>query len=86
MIAGVLTDEIIEKEKHKTPFIPFEERIEIVKQCKYVDRAIPVDLHNTNKIEAWKELRYGCLFAGGDHEGDLLDEFTTAASFIRLRT
>jgi len=69
LIAGVLTDEIIEKEKHKTPFIPFEERIEIVKQCKYVDRAIPVDLHNTNKIEAWKELRYGCLFAGGDHEG-----------------
>lgn len=69
LIAGVLTDEIIEKEKHKTPFIPFEERIEIVKQCKYVDRAIPVDLHNTNKIEAWKELRYGCLFAGSDHEG-----------------
>ncbi|WP_243122244.1 adenylyltransferase/cytidyltransferase family protein [Clostridium thermarum] len=68
LIAGVLTDEIIENEKHKTPFIPFEERIEIVKQCRYVDRAIPVDKHNTNKIDAWKELRYGCLFSGSDHE------------------
>jgi len=70
LIAGVLTDEIIENEKFKTPFIPFEERFEIIKQCRYVDRAIPVDIHNTNKIDAWKELRYGCLFAGGDHEGD----------------
>ena len=70
LIAGVLTDEIIEKEKFKTPFIPFEERIEIVRQCKYVDRAIPVDKHNTNKIDAWKELRYGCLFSGSDHMGE----------------
>jgi len=69
LIAGVLTDEIIQEEKHKTPFIPFGERIEIVRQCKYVDRAIPVDKHNTNKLDAWKELRYGCLFAGSDHEG-----------------
>jgi len=69
LIAGVLTDEIIKKEKHKSPFIPFEERIEIIRQCKYVDRAIPVDMHNTNKIDAWKELGFGCLFAGSDHEG-----------------
>ncbi|KWX75886.1 glycerol-3-phosphate cytidylyltransferase [Paenibacillus jilunlii] len=71
LIAGVLTDEIIETEKHKTPFIPFEERIEIVKQCKYVDRVVPVDKHNTNKIDAWKDLRYGCLFSGSDHDGEL---------------
>ncbi|CAM4481174.1 adenylyltransferase/cytidyltransferase family protein [Paenibacillus xylanexedens] len=68
LIAGVLTDEIIENEKNKTPFIPFEERIEIVKQCKYVDRVIPIEKNNTNKIDAWKELRYGCLFSGSDHE------------------
>ncbi|WP_308723303.1 adenylyltransferase/cytidyltransferase family protein [Paenibacillus polysaccharolyticus] len=68
LIAGVLTDEIIENEKFKTPFIPFEERIEIVKQCKYVDRVIPIDKNNTNKIDAWKELRFGCLFSGSDHE------------------
>lgn len=69
LIAGVLTDELTKRDKSKMPFIPFEERMEIVKQCKYVDRVIPVDFHNTNKIDAWKELKYGCLFSGNDHEG-----------------
>lgn len=66
----MLTDELTERDKRKKPFIPFEERIEIVRQCKYVDRVIAVDFHNTNKVDAWKELRYGCLFSGSDHEGE----------------
>jgi len=70
LVAGVLTDELTEQDKHKKPFIPFEERKEIVRQCKYVDRVINVDFHNTNKVDAWKELRYGCLFSGSDHEGE----------------
>lgn len=69
LIAGVLTDELTERDKRKKPFIPFQERKEIVKQCKYVDRVVTVDFHNTNKVDAWKELRYGCLFSGSDHEG-----------------
>lgn len=70
LVAGVLTDELTEHDKNKTPFISFEERMEIVSQCKYVDRVIPVDFHNTNKVDAWKELRYGCLFSGSDHKGE----------------
>ena len=54
----------------KRPFIPFVERLEIVRQCRYVDRVIRVDFHNTSKVEAWKALRYGCLFSGSDHEGE----------------
>lgn len=69
LIAGVLTDELTLQDKHKRPFIAFDERIEIVRQCKYVDRAVMIDFHNTNKVDAWKELRYGCLFSGSDHEG-----------------
>lgn len=68
LIVGVLTDEIIRDEKHVEPVIPFEERIEIVKQCRYVDRVVVVDKHNSYKINAWKELRFGCLFSGNDHE------------------
>ncbi len=70
LIAGVLTDELTMQDKHKKPFIPFEERMEIVKQCKYVDRVIPVNFNNTDKIEAFKELHYGCLFSGSDHENE----------------
>lgn len=69
LIAGVLTDQLIIHDKYKKPFIPFNERIEIVRQCKYVDDVVAVDFHNTNKIDAWRELRYGCLFCGSDHYG-----------------
>lgn len=67
LIVGVLTDELTTRDKQKTPFIPFEERFEIVKACRYVDRVYKVEFHNTNKVDAWNELKYGCLFAGSDH-------------------
>lgn len=67
LIAGVLTDELAARDKEKVPFIPFEERFEIVKACRYVDRVYKIDFHNTNKVDAWNELKYGCLFAGSDH-------------------
>ena len=68
LIAGVLTDELVEHDKGQRPFIPFKERLAIVEQIKYVDEAIPVDFHNTDKLEAWKQLRYDCHFSGTDHE------------------
>ena len=67
LIAGVINDEVIRKEKFKEPIIPFEERLEIVKQCKYVDLAVGIDLYTANKLNAWKEFRYSCLFSGTDH-------------------
>lgn len=70
LIVGVINDELVERDKHKKPFIPFNERIEIVKQCKYVDRAIEINLENAGKIEAWKKLHYDCLFSGSDYETD----------------
>ena len=68
LIVGVVNDNLVELEKGKCPFIPLKERMEIVRQCKYVDKVVEIDEHNTNKLDAWKELRYGCLFAGSDHE------------------
>ena len=68
LIVGVVNDNLVELEKGKCPFIPLKERMEIVGQCKYVDKVVEIDEHNTNKLDAWKELRYGCLFAGSDHE------------------
>ncbi len=73
LIAGVINDDIVRTEKHKEPVIPFEERLEIVKQCKFVDRAIEVDSRLSNKLDAWKELRFGCLFSGSDHDEGYAD-------------
>ena len=64
LIVGVTTDEEVMRIKGIKPFIPFEERIEIIKQIKYVDE-VYVE-HNNDKILAWKELKYDKLFKGSD--------------------
>lgn len=67
LIVGVSTDELVQKEKNKTPVIPFEERVEIVKAIRYVDKVVPqVD---KNKMEAWQELRFNKMFVGSDWKG-----------------
>ena len=40
LIVGVTTDELVSY-KHKKAVIPFEERLEIVRNIKFVDAAIP---------------------------------------------
>lgn len=69
LIAGVVTDEVYMSYKLRPPVIPFEERLEIVAQCKYVDKAIGVTMELQDKWRAWEELHYDCHFAGSDHEG-----------------
>lgn len=67
LIVGVSTDELVQEYKHKTPVIPFEQRLEIIKAIKYVDEVVPQ--YNMNKIEAWHRLRYNALFHGDDWKG-----------------
>ena len=75
LIVGVTTDELVSY-KHKRSVIPFEERIEIVKSCKYVDLAIPqTDL---DKFTAWEKHRFNKLFVGDDWLGN--DKWTTYES------
>ena len=63
LIVGVTVDELVAY-KQKKAVIPFEERIEIVRNIKCVDVAIP---QNTiDKFEAWKKLHYDVLFVGDD--------------------
>jgi len=66
LIVGVTTDDLVSY-KHKRSVIPFEERIEIVQSCKYVDIAIPqTDL---DKFSAWKTIGFDKLFVGDDWYG-----------------
>ena len=41
LIVGVSTDELVQKEKGKTPVIPYVERAAIVEALKYVDQVVP---------------------------------------------
>ena len=64
LIVGVSTDELVEQYKHKLPVIPFEERLEIIKAIKYVDKVVPQT--TMDKYEAWKKLNYNVIFHGDD--------------------
>lgn len=67
LIVGVTTDELVSY-KLKKSIIPFEERIEIVRSCKYVDTAIPqIDM---DKVSQVKKLKAQRLFVGDDWYGD----------------
>ena len=67
LIVGVSTDELVQKEKNKTPVVPFSERVEIVKALKYVDEVVPQ--FNKNKLEAWEKYHFDKMFVGSDWQG-----------------
>lgn len=66
LIVGVTTDELV-KYKHKRAVIPFEERMEIVRNIKYVDAVIPQD--SMDKFEMWKKIKFDIMFVGDDWYG-----------------
>ena len=63
LIVGITTDELVSY-KNKKAVIPFEERIEIVRNIRYVDAVIPQE--NMDKLEACKKLKCDVMFVGDD--------------------
>ena len=63
LIVGVTVDELV-MYKNKKSVIPFNERIEVVKSCRYVDLAIPQT--SIDKVESIKKLKATRLFVGDD--------------------
>lgn len=66
LIVGVTVDELVAY-KGKQAMIPFEERIEIVRACKYVDAAIPQS--DMDKLLMCKKIGAKVLFVGDDWYG-----------------
>lgn len=72
LIVGVSTDEVVQGYKKKSPVIPFEERIRIVKAIKYVDEVVPQT--SMDKYTAWEALRFNAIFHGDDWKGSKMYE------------
>jgi len=66
LVVGVTVDELV-LYKGKHAMIPFEDRIEIVRSCKYVDAAVPQ--YDMDKVTACKKLGASLLFVGDDWYG-----------------
>lgn len=63
LIVGVSTDELVQY-KNKKPVIPFQERLEIVRSCQYVDAAIAQN--DMDKFAMWEKLKFDVMFVGSD--------------------
>lgn len=73
LVVGVTIDELV-KYKGKEALIPYEDRAEIIRSCKYVDAVVPQE--NMDKVEMCKKLGASYLFVGDDWYGtDKWDEY-----------
>lgn len=66
LVVGVTVDELVQY-KGKKAMIPFEDRIEIVRSCKYVDAAVPQ--YDMDKLTVCKKLGATVMFVGDDWYG-----------------
>jgi glycerol-3-phosphate cytidylyltransferase len=67
LIAGVVSDDMCSLRKGRTPVVPLDERLEIVRNMRCVDLAIEEDV--PSKVDVWNSYRFHRLFKGDDWEG-----------------
>lgn len=70
LIVGIVSDEGVRRNKHTDPFIPFEERKQLVETCQYVDRAVEIPLYAGGSMDAWRLYHFDVQFSGSDYEKD----------------
>ncbi len=68
LIVGVVNDESVIKNKRTMPYIPFQERIEIVRACRYVDEAVEIPTEYSGPEEAYRRYQFDVQFMGSDYE------------------
>jgi len=64
LIIGITTDELLIKHKKHKAIIPFEERLEIVRNIGFVDAVLPQE--NMDKLSMWEKLKFDVMFVGDD--------------------
>ena len=67
LIAGVATDESLERMKGRGPIVPLAERMAMVAALRMVDSVVPD--YDQDKRLAWKRSPFDVLFKGTDWEG-----------------
>lgn len=70
LIVGVVTDEGVRKGKGTIPYVPFEERIEMVRSCRYVDEAVEIPPEYSDTDEAYRRYQFDVQFSGSDYAED----------------
>ena len=81
LIVGVSTDEVVKSYKHKTPIIPYKERVAIVSAIRYVDKVVPQT--SMDKYAAWEQYHFDVIFHGDDWKGSsMYDEIERKLNLV----
>lgn len=68
LIVGVVSDEGVRIGKQAEPFVPFDERIEMVRSCRYVDEAVKLPPNFADTEDMYKVYHFDVQFSGSDYE------------------
>ena len=70
LIVGVVSDRQVREYKKVEPFVPFKERLDMIRSCRYVDEAHEIPFEHPDTDMAWKLYRFDVQFSGSDYEHD----------------
>lgn len=68
LIVGVCSDEWVRNTKKTEPIMSFEERIELVRACRYVDEAVRIPPEAPSTWDAFNKYHFDVQFSGSDYE------------------
>jgi glycerol-3-phosphate cytidylyltransferase len=67
LIAGVVSDEMLQLTKGVSPVVPLAERMEIVRHIVFVNEVFAETM--PDKLDTWRELKFDIFFKGDDWRG-----------------
>lgn len=83
LIVGVVSDEQARASKKKSPYVNEDDRVEIVRACKYVDNAEVLPRYSSGTKDAYKRYHFDVQFSGSDYEDD--PEWLAEREWLRAR-
>ena len=85
LIAGAVTDDVVERTKGKRPVVPLSERMDILDSLSIVDRVVADDC-TSDKLPMWERLHFDVLFKGDDWRGTPKgDELEASMAVVGVR-
>ena len=70
LIVGVVSDKGVSDFKKTKTFVPLEERIEMIKACRYVDEVVEIPYAFGSTAMAWRMYHFDVQFSGSDYIDD----------------
>lgn len=71
LIVGVVSDEQASTGKAHAPYVEEQERLEIVKSCRYVDKAFILPIAASGTRDVFRKYHFDVQFSGSDYEHDV---------------